>query len=196
MGGGIGLPPGIAFTVHHVSGAGLGEHAIASGQTDRRGEALIPPHDCLFIGETYILRVSESSAVRGCEKEFKLGDDDMLVGAVGGIAVETTLPTIDVVVERTSVAVVVSLQGSSSLGPDHWSRLGQLHAPPSVRLRVLHAATRGFVCELATNERGEALIEQGHGLYVNETYTIEVPDSKQVRRKEVDFTAEPLARSP
>ena len=107
--------------------------------------------------------------------EFVLGGDSEGASAEApGGAGGATYHTVEMLVERTSVAVAVVLQGSTSLGSDHWSRTGQLQAPPSVPLRVLHTRTRGFACELSTDARGEALIDHSHGLYVNESYTIEV----------------------
>ena len=65
---GVGLPPGIAFVIDHV---GSGER-VAAGHTDGNGEAYVPPHDTLFVGEQYSLRVADSTAVLGGSVDFTL----------------------------------------------------------------------------------------------------------------------------
>ena len=179
----IGLPPGIGFKIFHPADK---SHPIASGHADHQGQCVVPAQDALFVGESYKLRVEASSATEGSEMDFVLTDDTH--------GQEVGMCNVDMNVKRTSVAVRVHLQAVESLAAGHWSH-EQLAAPAYVPLRIVHAATKGFLCEVTTDNSGVATIEEIHGLYINETYTIEVPDTKFVRQKAVDFTAE-LRRGP
>ena len=75
--------------------------------------------------------------------EFTLSEP--LGGASGD---ERGYCVIEMIVERIAVAVNIQLQsGLSSMDANssHWAS-NQLAAPPPLELRVLHAATKGFVC--------------------------------------------------
>ena len=161
---GVGLPPGIAFTVWHTTSKD-GDQYITAGRTDEHGECLVPAHDELFVGETYQLRVEGSTMIKHKVSEFTLSEP--LGGASGD---ERGYCVIEMIVERIAVAVNIQLQsGLSSMDANssHWAS-NQLAAPPPLELRMLHAATKGFVCTLKSDENGKATIEEEHGLYVEE----------------------------
>ena len=167
------------FQVLHAASGG--KQLVASGHTDHQGQCKVPSQEALFVGEVYELHVERSSMTEGGSRDFVLTDPQ-------GSSGEEGLCVVELAVQRTVVAVQVRLQ-CSTVGPGHWSHQ-QLAVPAFVPLRVIHTATRRFVCEVPTDGRGVAIVEEMYGLCVNETYTIEVPETKFVRHLRVDFKVE------
>ena len=183
-----GLPSGIDFEIAHLASSQL----VTRGCTGKTGQCVVPVQDDLFVNEAYLLRVAPSYMTEGGTQEFVLSGPRDVRKEDGTWACVSAC--VEIVVQRTIVAVLVQLQGTVSLGAGHWA-CEQLTAPAFVPLRVSHTATQGFVCEVTTDECGVALIDGRSGLHVNEMYSIEVPQTKFVRRKRVDFTAE-IPRTP